>query len=244
MSEDVAADIAPPLNVTEAAREMANGVTSAFVLLALMLPLGLLAFGWVTFSEADGYSGVKAGVRAEFAAAVFENLSALVLGSPLLPNEVPRASTVFVFAGFIAHLAKVGVEAMDIVLLAGACLALSGAIQVAFGLLRLGNIARFVPYPVVAGLMTGLAFYNPDWTFKLILIAGFVLMTNPISSHALSRAAHFIRTACMTRSTCCSTVWSAAGAGYGWRVSPTGRCGSKPQVVGCESHRPESGWRP
>ena len=55
MSEDVAADIAPPLNVTEAAREMANGVTSAFVLLALMLPLGLLAFGSVTFSEADGY---------------------------------------------------------------------------------------------------------------------------------------------------------------------------------------------
>ena len=157
MSEHVAADIAPPLNVTEAAREIANGVTSAFVLLALMLPLGLLAFGAVTFSEADGYSGVKAGVRAAFAAAVFGNLSALVLGSPLLPNEVPRASTVFVFAGFIAHLAKVGVEAMDIVLLAGACLALSGAIQVAFGLLRLGNIARFVPYPVVAGLMTGLA---------------------------------------------------------------------------------------
>jgi SulP family sulfate permease len=35
---------------------------------------------------------------------------------------------------------------------------LGGIIQVLFGVLRLGSIARFVPYPVVAGLMTGLAF--------------------------------------------------------------------------------------
>lgn len=157
MSEHVATQIASPLNLTEAARELANGVTAAFVLLALMLPLGLIAFGSVPFADADTYSAVKAGVRAAFAAALFGSLTAFVLGSPLLPNEVPRASTVFVFAAFIAHLAHEHVAAMDIVLLAAVCLALSGAVQVGFGLLRLGNIARFVPYPVVAGLMTGLA---------------------------------------------------------------------------------------
>nr|WP_301294318.1 monovalent cation/H(+) antiporter subunit G [Nitrobacter winogradskyi] len=42
-------------------------------------------------------------------------------------------------------------------------------------------------------VLVGLAFYHPGWTFKLILIVYFVLMTNPISSHALSRAAHRIR---------------------------------------------------
>jgi multicomponent Na+:H+ antiporter subunit G len=39
-------------------------------------------------------------------------------------------------------------------------------------------------------VLTGLGFYHPDWTFKLLIVAYFVLMTNPLSSHALSRAAH------------------------------------------------------
>lgn len=42
-------------------------------------------------------------------------------------------------------------------------------------------------------VLAGLAVYHPDWTFKLVLLIGFVLMTNPISSHALSRAAWLIR---------------------------------------------------
>ena len=43
-------------------------------------------------------------------------------------------------------------------------------------------------------VMVGLAFYHPEWTLKLVLVIYFVLMTNPVSSHALSRAAHRIRT--------------------------------------------------
>jgi multicomponent Na+:H+ antiporter subunit G len=43
-------------------------------------------------------------------------------------------------------------------------------------------------------VVAGIAFYHPDWTFRLILVALFVLLTNPVSSHALSRAAHAIRT--------------------------------------------------
>ncbi|MBB3809459.1 monovalent cation/H(+) antiporter subunit G [Pseudochelatococcus contaminans] len=41
-------------------------------------------------------------------------------------------------------------------------------------------------------VLLGLGIHNPDWALKLLLIAGFVLMTNPVSSHALSRAAHRI----------------------------------------------------
>lgn len=42
-------------------------------------------------------------------------------------------------------------------------------------------------------VLIGLAFYHPGWTFKLVLVIYFVLMSNPISSHALSRAAYRIR---------------------------------------------------
>ena len=151
MSEHVAIETPPSFTLAEAAREIANGITSAFVLVALMLPLGLIAFGHVE------HEAIEASVRAALAAALFGNITAVVLGAPLLPNEVPRASTVFVFAAFTMKLASDGVAAADIMVLAALCLIVSGVVQVLFGLLRLGNLARFVPYPVIAGLMTGLA---------------------------------------------------------------------------------------
>ena len=43
-------------------------------------------------------------------------------------------------------------------------------------------------------VLAGLGFLHPDWALKLLVVAYFVLMTNPLSSHALSRAAHAIRT--------------------------------------------------
>ena len=42
-------------------------------------------------------------------------------------------------------------------------------------------------------VLAGLAFYHPSWSLKLLIIVYFVLMTNPISSHALARAAYSIR---------------------------------------------------
>jgi len=41
-------------------------------------------------------------------------------------------------------------------------------------------------------ILVGLAFLHPAWTFKLIILIFFVMLTNPVSSHALARAAHSI----------------------------------------------------
>ena len=41
-------------------------------------------------------------------------------------------------------------------------------------------------------ILAGIAFYHPGWTIKLLICIYFVFMTNPISSHALARAAHAI----------------------------------------------------
>ena len=43
-------------------------------------------------------------------------------------------------------------------------------------------------------VLIGLAFLHPAWTLKLIILIFFVLLTNPVSSHALARAAHRIGT--------------------------------------------------
>ena len=42
-------------------------------------------------------------------------------------------------------------------------------------------------------VLVGLGVCHPDWALKLGIIIYFVLMTNPVSSHALARAAYGIR---------------------------------------------------
>jgi multicomponent Na+:H+ antiporter subunit G len=39
-------------------------------------------------------------------------------------------------------------------------------------------------------VLAGLAIYHPGWAGKLLILVFFVLVTNPVSSHALARAAH------------------------------------------------------
>ena len=41
-------------------------------------------------------------------------------------------------------------------------------------------------------VLVGLALLHPAWTLKLIILIFFVMLTNPVSSHALARASHAI----------------------------------------------------
>lgn len=41
--------------------------------------------------------------------------------------------------------------------------------------------------------LIGLVFIVPGWSGKLILLIFFIMMTNPVSSHVLARAAYFIK---------------------------------------------------
>jgi multicomponent Na+:H+ antiporter subunit G len=93
--------------------------------------------------------------------------------------------------------------------LIGSCLVLLGAIflfSAGLGMLRMPDVFTRIQAGTKAStlgnmlVLVGLAFYHPDWSLKLIIIVYFVLLTNPISSHALGRAAHAIRTP-MTRAT-------------------------------------------
>ena len=41
--------------------------------------------------------------------------------------------------------------------------------------------------------LLGIGLLNPDWLGKILLLMVFILITNPVSSHVLARAAHYIR---------------------------------------------------
>ncbi|KQV14166.1 cation:proton antiporter [Rhizobium sp. Root1203] len=84
----------------------------------------------------------------------------------------------------------------SIVILAGAFFLFSAGV----GLLRMPDVFTRIQAGTKAStlgnilVLAGLGIYHPDWSLKLLIVAYFVLMTNPLSSHALSRAAHAIRT--------------------------------------------------
>jgi len=40
-------------------------------------------------------------------------------------------------------------------------------------------------------VLVGLALLSPGWTAKLAILLLFILLTNPVSSHVVARAAHF-----------------------------------------------------
>ncbi|MGH6761991.1 MAG: monovalent cation/H(+) antiporter subunit G [Phyllobacterium sp.] len=86
--------------------------------------------------------------------------------------------------------------------LIGSLLVLLGAIllfSAGLGLLRMPDAFTRIQAGTKAStlgnilVLLGLAFYHPGWAFKLLIIAYFVLMTNPLSSHALARAAYALR---------------------------------------------------
>ena len=85
--------------------------------------------------------------------------------------------------------------------LIGSILILLGAVflfSAGLGILRIPDVFTRLQAGTKAStlgnmlVLSGVAFYHPGWTLKLLIVIYFVLLTNPISSHALARAAHAI----------------------------------------------------
>jgi len=87
---------------------------------------------------------------------------------------------------------------MNIIQVLGSFLFLVGAFFVfvgALGVLRMPDVYNKLQAGTKAttlgfvSIALGLLCFQPGWTLKILLIAFFVLLTNPIGSHALARAA-------------------------------------------------------
>lgn len=88
---------------------------------------------------------------------------------------------------------------MDARILTGEIVAVAGALFLflgALGIARMPDLYNRMQAGTKATTLgniltlSGLAIIRPEWLPKILLIALFVLLTNPISSHALARAAH------------------------------------------------------
>ena len=140
------------------AGSLRGGLANAAVSVGILLPLGLLSFA------ALGSDAAGVGVRAALVSTALGGFIATLFAGMAIPGTNPRTSTSLVFAGFVAtlaadpRLANAGAHDLPTILaLTSLCLGLSGLLQIAFGLLRLGSLIKFVPLPVVAGFMDGIA---------------------------------------------------------------------------------------
>lgn len=135
-----------------------GGVTAALI----SIPQGI-AYGIIAFSLL-GPEYVSTGILAGLYCSIFAGLAAALLGSTPVMITGAGAATTLVFVSVISQLTSSHYfdaghsNPKDmIILIAFFTVFLSGLFQFLFGILRLGNIIKFVPYPVVAGFINGSA---------------------------------------------------------------------------------------
>ncbi len=95
--------------------------------------------------------------------------SRMMLGGPRTSLTLLVAALCAVLAGQPAFQAEDGIDLPKVMGFLSLGLLLAGVLQVALGRLRWGSITKYVPYPVRAGLMTGIALLLVESTWRPML---------------------------------------------------------------------------
>ena len=144
--------------------DLAGGITSGIVALPQTITIGALAFAPL------GAEYLTFGILAGFYCSIVSGLLVALLGGTRFGIGGPRSSFSLVIALILAALAaREGVavgaglalseaSATRVLVLCFMAVTLAGALQVVFGVMGVGGYIKFVPHPVVAGFMNGLAF--------------------------------------------------------------------------------------
>ncbi|MDH5491490.1 MAG: SulP family inorganic anion transporter, partial [Myxococcales bacterium] len=144
----------PPPPLAGGARgDLFGGLTAAIIALPLALAFGVAAFA--PFGPEQASTGALVGLLG----AIFTGFFASLFGGT--PSQItgPTAPMTVVITAFLAQTVQVhGAENVALVLLLMAfTIMLGGIAQIAVGALGGGQIVKYIPYPVVAGFMNGIA---------------------------------------------------------------------------------------
>ena len=135
-----------------------GGLIATLIAIPHAMGLGLLGFAVL------GPAWAPVGVIAGMLSCIVGCFAAVLISSGTCQVMGTRTSVTVVFAGLLAalaaHPALQGAQGPDVprvLTLAFIAVFLAGLFQTAFGVLRLGRAIKFVPYPVLAGFMNGIA---------------------------------------------------------------------------------------
>jgi MFS superfamily sulfate permease-like transporter len=129
----------------------------AVVSLAIVLTMGMMALAPL------GAQAASVGVPAAFASVIFSAGLFAAFSCSLLAAGGPSSATALITATLVAQVVLEGADSgagasvLAVVVTLAAAVALMGLLQLIMALLHLGQLARFVPQPVLAGFMNGVA---------------------------------------------------------------------------------------
>jgi MFS superfamily sulfate permease-like transporter len=138
--------------------DLAGGLNATAAMLPFVLTYGVLVFG------SAGPAAAAMGLTASVLAVVGGGLLALAFSRSRMPAVAPSASTSLILGTLVAGLvadpalspAAPG-GAARLLACTGAVVVLAGLLLVLLGWLRAGSLVRYVPHPVLAGFMNGVA---------------------------------------------------------------------------------------
>jgi len=132
-------------------RDLVGGFNAAMIGLPYTLGLGIVAFAPLgpSFAAEGALAGILGAVGVGLLVPLFGGTRVMISG--------PRVTMALVVAATLAEIAAPGspFAGRPAVVAAFAMLALAGMIQVLLGAFRIGGLIRYVPYPVIAGIVTG-----------------------------------------------------------------------------------------
>ncbi len=138
--------------------DISGGISAAVIALPLALAFGVSAFAPVGTPEA-----MAMGAAAGLYGAIFTGIFAALFGGTASQITGPTGPMTVVITEFIATAINYPVvqaqsDPLPMVLTLTAVLVLmGGTVQIIMGILRCGTLIKFIPYPVIAGFMNGIA---------------------------------------------------------------------------------------
>jgi SulP family sulfate permease len=147
----------PPDRAPRSRRRLAGDLWGGLAAMLVALP-SAIAFG-VTIYAPLGASQAATGALAGILGTTALGLVAPALGGAKRLITAPCAPAAAVLSAFVIEALARGSSSEAVLASMVALVLLAGVMQVAFGLVGLGRLIKYMPYPVVSGYLTGVGLY-------------------------------------------------------------------------------------
>lgn len=140
--------------------DISGGAIGALVTIPIILSCGVVSY------QSIGPSYVSAGIVAAFVSAIAAAIVSGLLGGPPMHVNTPKTSHAAILSSLIAIVAthhsftdyfSGAAASKGLMMICFITLFVSGLFQTLLGAFRLGALVKFVPYPVLAGVINGFA---------------------------------------------------------------------------------------
>jgi len=117
-----------------------------------------IAFGVTVYAPLGGYYAAM-GAIAGIIGVVAIGIIAALLGGTTRLISAPCAPAAAVLSAFVIEYSAIGISSDMLLLMVIILGLLAGAMQIIFGVIGLGKLIKYMPYPVVSGYLSGVGLY-------------------------------------------------------------------------------------